>query len=127
METIITIAIIALFVLYLIPSIKIAKEHERFAVNVMGRFLRIRGPGLVLRLPGSAAEWTRLAIGDDGQYLGDGIAKFGNVSVPVEHGNAREGNRVRITSFLEDKVWVSDEGPGSKVVTCENCGHKMSV
>ncbi len=43
--------IIALVVMFLVPSIKFLRGHERMAVFRLGRFFRIVGPGFVFLIP----------------------------------------------------------------------------
>ena len=127
MENFVTLVLFAVVALFLYSMIIIAQENERFAIIVLGRFQKLKGPGLVLMLPGTPGVWKRIAIGDEGEYIGGRIAKFGDTSIPIEAINITEGHRVRITSFRDNKVWTSDEGPRRKFIPCERCGYKTPV
>ncbi|SVC78008.1 uncharacterized protein METZ01_LOCUS330862, partial [marine metagenome] len=47
--TLITIGLIALF---LFSAIKILKEYERGVIFFLGRFQKVKGPGLIIVIPG---------------------------------------------------------------------------
>lgn len=97
----------AVLIMILASGLKIAAESERFAVVAAGRFVRLAGPGLLFRLPGSPGQWTRIKLGDSGRYLGDGLAEINGASVPVSSGGIQPGDAVRVVSFEDDCVWVS--------------------
>lgn len=59
------LVILGAFFLVILASFRAAKEHERFAVFMLGRFFALRGPGLVISLP-LIQKSVRLAIGDKG-------------------------------------------------------------
>lgn len=92
--------------LLILTSIRVAKEHERFAVFVLGRFFALRGPGLVISLP-LIQKSVRLAIGEKGRFKGDGIAEFRGYGLPVTTDTSVGLNTpVRIRSFSNAKVYV---------------------
>jgi regulator of protease activity HflC (stomatin/prohibitin superfamily) len=47
-----TLVIIAIAVLFLYSSIKILQEYERGVIFLLGRFWRVKGPGLIILVPG---------------------------------------------------------------------------
>lgn len=59
-----------------------AKERERFAIFILGRFFALKGPDLIIRAP-FVHESIRLALGDKGRFKGDGIAEFQRYGLPV--------------------------------------------
>ncbi|HEX9758573.1 MAG TPA: hypothetical protein VGB26_12380 [Nitrospiria bacterium] len=127
MENLLNWVLLIVLALFLYSGIKITQENERFAVIVLGRFQKLIGPGLVLKLPGTGREWKRIAIGDEGEYIGDRIAKFGTVSIPIEGSSITEGHRVRISSFSNNKIWANDNGPRKEFTACHRCGYKNPV
>lgn len=109
---------------YLLFLFRIAREDERFAVIVLGRFQKLVGPGLLIKPPGTAPHWERLRLGQFGQYTGDGIARFGDLSVPVKY-ESRPATGVRIERFEGNDIWVA---PSKAIgVRCEKCGHQNQV
>ena len=87
-------------------SIRVAKEHERFAVFILGRFFALKGPGLIIRAP-FVQESIRLALGDKGRFKGDGIAEFQGYGLPVTTDTAVGVNTpVTIRSFSNGQVHV---------------------
>ena len=106
-------------------GIRVAGESERFVVTVLGRFVKLAGPGLLFRLPGSPQVWTRMKLGDVGRYAGDGIGEFKGVSVPIQVTDSSENDPVQIVSFRDSKVWASRVS--ERTITCEKCGHEMRI
>lgn len=103
-----TAALVILGVLFLVmlATIRVAKEHERFAVFVLGRFFALKGPGLVISLP-LIQKSVRLAIGEKGKFKGDGIAEFRGHGLPVTIDTSVGLNTpVRIRSFSNAQVHV---------------------
>lgn len=121
------IALIVVALIFL-SSFRIAKEHERFAVFIMGRFLKLKGPGLILKIPGQSSEFVRIAIGNRGELVGDGFAKFNNKTIPVKlAGTVPIGTTVQIRSFSESEILVYPDTSRRKKVVCEKCGHEMHI
>ena len=122
----ITIWILLLIIALVVGSgIRVAAESERFVVTALGRFVKLAGPGLLFRLPGSPQVWTRLKLGEIGRYVGDGIGEFKGISVPIQVTNSSENDPVQIVSFRDGKVWASRAA--ERTITCEKCGHVMRI
>ena len=47
-----TLIVVGLVVLFLFSAIKILKEYERGVIFFLGRFQRVKGPGLIIVIPG---------------------------------------------------------------------------
>lgn len=106
-------------------GVRVLGETERFAVSAAGRFLKLVGPGLIYRFPGTLKQWIRIRIGDVGAYRGDGLAEFRGAVVPVTASSAKTNDAVQITAFREGKVQVSPAT--QRIVVCEKCGHENRV
>lgn len=119
--------IIVFATFFLSSSIKIAREDQRFAVFRLGRFMGIKGPGLIYVIP-VTDKVHKLSLGDSGELLASGQARFGKVTVPVESGERLEvGSAVRIMRFKDSSVVVTHGlGKGRKVM-CPKCSHEMAV
>jgi hypothetical protein len=114
--------IVVTVVLY--KSIRIARESERFAVFVLGRFQAYKGPGLVMIVPNTQQVY-RLRIGDIGVLTGSEFARFGEVDIPVRNvGSLKQGQAVRIDGFdgVEPRI-VASAVPAKTI--CPNCGHNF--
>jgi regulator of protease activity HflC (stomatin/prohibitin superfamily) len=48
----VTLAIVLFVVAFLVASIKILREYERGVIFFLGRFQRVKGPGLIIVIPG---------------------------------------------------------------------------
>ena len=97
---------LGVIVLVIFASIRVAKEHERFAIFILGRFFALKEPGLIIKAP-FVQESIRLAIGDKGRFKGDGIAEFQGYGLPVTADAAVGVNTpVRIRSFSNGQIHV---------------------
>jgi len=104
-------------------SIKIARENQRFVVYRLGRFFGLKGPGLVLILPG-IDKCTKINAGDRGELLAQGLVRIGNVDIPVTvMGRVELGKTVRIQSFTERDVVVVADSDQTREFVCQKCGH----
>jgi len=88
---------------------KVVSESQRLAVYRLGRFLGLKGPGLIYVIPG-ADKCTKIGIGDQGKLISHDFATVKKVDVPVRvDGSAMAGQFVRIQSFThKDAVVVLD-------------------
>ena len=103
----IPVILIVIAFIYLMTGIRIANEHERFVILTMGRFVRIKGPGLLFKLPGSSFVWHRVSLNEEGEYLGDGLAKVRNVVFRVNcEEKIRTGDIIKISSFQNNEISV---------------------
>lgn len=108
--------------------IRIAGEYQRFAVFALGRFVGLRGPGLIYRWPGGGGRWIRISVGDFGELVGPHVGRFSGVDMPASYeGNIRLGASVRISGFTSDEVLVEADPTRVRKVTCERCGHEMAI
>lgn len=119
--TILVLLLIAVFVFY--SSIAIAQENERFAVFMMGRFVRFAGPGLVLKSFNTRLE--RIKVGDIGTLTSHEFARFGDTDIPVSNvETVAVGDPVRIDGFdgTEPRLVKSAVRPKAR---CPECGHEF--
>ncbi len=56
----VTIGVVLFIAALLFASIKVLREYERGVVFFLGRFQRVKGPGLIIIIPGSSrwCGWT---------------------------------------------------------------------
>ena len=119
------LAVIGIAVVYLAFAFRIARENERFAVFILGRFAGFKGPGLVLKMPGGSSKFARVALGAEGEIQSNELASFKGSVMPYKASTpVRAGSKVRVTGF--DKTAVQVEAVQQYVV-CEKCGHKNAV
>jgi len=121
--------VIIIFLVFLLSSaIKIASENERFAAFSLGRFMGLKGPGLVLKSPGSESKWTKIAVGDRGELVAPEVGNFKKIQIPVQvDGQIKVGSIIRIVGFESNLVQVMGDPDQGRTVICEKCGHKMSI
>jgi hypothetical protein len=116
--------VLAVAGVYVALSIRIAGENERFALFMVGRFAGLKGPGLVLKVPG-ASDLIRIAVGAEGEVQSNELVSIGARSIPyVAGGSVRSGAKVRVSGFETARVKVE---PVQTFVVCEKCGHKNAL
>lgn len=116
--------LLAVAVIFVMLSIRVASENERFAVFMVGRFAGLKGPGLVLKVPG-ASDLVRIALGAEGEVQSNELVSIGTRSIPyVAGGLVRSGAKVRVSGFESARVKVE---PLQTFLVCEKCGHKNAL
>ncbi len=111
----------------LASGLKIASEHERFAVFRLGRFFGFRGPGLAYKLM-YIEKWVKIKPGDRGELMDNGLAKIHEVDVPVQvDGKASIGQVIRVKGFQGDQLWVTPDSFQGRTVVCQKCGHVNQI
>ena len=123
-DLIVYLAFFVVFTIFLMNSIKIAHESERFAVFILGRFQAFRGPGLILITP-YTQQAHRLKVGDIGVLSSLEFARFHSVDIPVSNVESlRPGQSVRIDGFdgVEPRL-VASSIPAKTIRP--NCGHNF--
>ena len=106
-------------------AVRIANENERFAVFALGRFVGLKGPGLVLKIPGGGSDFHRVALGAEGEIQSNELVLIGNRAMPFASSEtARSRQKVRVCGFDSARVKVELL---ERFVVCEKCGHKNVV
>lgn len=119
------ITLLLLIIMFLAAGLKIASEHQRLALFRLGRYLGLKGPGLVVIIPG-IDKCFKISISNQGQLISDGIGKFKEAEVPVEYTEKiYVGSLIKVNGFLNNKVQVVSASDQRHVVKCEKCGHEM--
>jgi regulator of protease activity HflC (stomatin/prohibitin superfamily) len=108
-------------------SIRIVGENQRFAVYRLGRYLGLKGPGLVWKIP-NIDKFVRLAIGDRGELVGTDSGTFQNIQVPVTpEGTIQVGSLVKITRFDKESIRVCLDSDQRRTIVCAKCGHANQI
>jgi hypothetical protein len=107
--------------------LKVVPDGQRFAVFRLGRFVGLKGPGLVFLSP-MVDTWRAVKTGDRGKLLESGRAQFasGDLEVQVD-GIPHAGAFVRVIGFQEGTVLVAPDRDQKDVVICSKCGHANTV
>lgn len=103
---IVQLTLIILIIMFLATNLRIASEYQRFVLFRLGRYFGLKGPGLVLFIP-LIDQFFPISVGDQGQLTDDGIGKFKETEVPVDH-NERiyVGSKIKVNGFLNNKIQV---------------------
>jgi regulator of protease activity HflC (stomatin/prohibitin superfamily) len=113
-----------IFVLF-IAGIKILRDQERFAVILLGKFQKFKGPGIVVNWPSAEIKRIKVSVGDRGEVLTPGWVHIRDRDLPFKSDNSIQvGNIVRIMGFTEDKLIVAYDNNQERSMICENCGHE---
>jgi regulator of protease activity HflC (stomatin/prohibitin superfamily) len=106
MDWIVTIIVLALAA-YVLAGLRVTKESERFAVFSRRRFVGLKGPGIVLKLPGGGSEYVRISLGAEGEVQSNELIHIAGVRIPfTSAGPMRVGTKVRIIGFADAAVEV---------------------
>ena len=120
------VIVILLYVIYLILiGVKVVKEDERIALLRFGKLDKLIGPGLSLITLNQAKKIEKIYLGQEGEYLGKGIARFCKAAMPVVGEYLDSGSTVRIISFDDNKIHIQKSA--NKEVICPHCGEKIYV
>lgn len=132
MESYVSILIAVVVGLFVVSrSLRVASEHERFAEIDVGRFTGFKGPGVVFKLS-RGAEWLRVKLGDRGELLAPGVARFGRHELPVETAEMVEPQEfVRVTGFggegRDARLVVALDRNQQREIECPKCGHVLEI
>jgi hypothetical protein len=102
--------VISALVVIVIAVIRIVPDRSRYAVFQAGNFIELKGPGLLVKLPGRSQKWVRLSVGDKADLIDLHLAAINGVNIPIEseEGEA-SGIGMRVSGFRDDKVLVGTE------------------
>ena len=104
-------------------TIKVVSESQRLVVYRLGRFLGLKGPGLISVIPG-VDKCTKIGIGDQGELMAQDLARIKGVDVPVRvDGSATIGQSIRIQSFTDKDAVVALDTVQTREFVCQKCGH----
>ena len=87
-------------------AVRVAPEHHRFAVFVVGKYASLKGPGILVRVPAPRTKWLRLRIGDGVHVISTNLAKVGTFHFPVTVKSGDAGRVMRITAFQGDSIVI---------------------
>ena len=88
----------------------------------------LKGPGLVLKSPGSESKWVKLSVSDRGELVAPGIGSFKDVQVPIQiEGKVKVSSAIHIIGFDADSIKVMIDLDQNRKIVCEKCGHEMTI
>jgi hypothetical protein len=123
-ETLFYIVVILVLLVFFLKRLFVVGEHERMAINALGRFTGFKGPGLLFKISG-VEQWHRVAVGDRGEVLAAGVVRINGTDLPVEDQSvAVPGELVRVVGFTQSAVQVRRDDVQTRTFTCEKCGHQ---
>ena len=112
--------LIILIIIYLAASLRVASEHQRFALFRLGRYFGLKGPGVIIMMP-IIDRCFQIAVGDQGLLIKDGIGKFKEAELPVDHSeNISTGSRIKVKGFSNNKIQAALDADQRHVVKFNN-------
>lgn len=118
------IIFIVVFIIFA-KGFKILRDQERFAIFVLGRFQKFKGPELIFKWSDTEAKWIKVSVGDWGEVLTPGWVRIQNQDLPFKSNSSiHVGNFVRILGFTADKLIVAFDSNQKRSMICESCGHE---
>jgi hypothetical protein len=82
-----------------VPSLKVCAENQRIVIFRLKKFLGVKGPGIIISIPFIDSS-MKISVGDIGEFLGHGFAKFAGSPIPVtSHEPTSSGTRVKVVKF----------------------------
>jgi len=101
---------IIILALGVVAVIRIVPDQSRYAVFQAGSFIELKGPGILLKLPGRSQKWVRLSVGDRADMIDLRLAAINGVRIPIEAEEGKSsGVGMRISGFRDNKVLVGAE------------------
>jgi len=97
---------IILVMIFLAFSMRVVAEQQRIALFRFGRYVGLKGPGLVMVVPYMDRGY-KIAIGDQCELTARGMGKFREFQVPVVFTDSiATGASVRVVGFAKDRLQV---------------------
>jgi hypothetical protein len=97
---------VVLVMLFLAFSMRVVAEQQRIALFRLGRFMGLKGPGLVMVVP-YMDRACKITIGDQGELISGGTGKFGEFQVPVMFNTSiSTGSSIEVVGFAKDRLQV---------------------
>ena len=93
------LVILFLVVAFLINAIRIFREYERGVVFSLGRFWKVKGPGLVIIVP-----IIQQAVRDAGQHFGHGAARVKRPETHHGHPGQITLYRIMVTKVSQHRT-----------------------
>jgi hypothetical protein len=102
--------VVSALVAIVVAVIRIVPDQSRYAVFKEGTFIELKGPGLIVKLPGRSQKWVRLSVGDKANMIDLHLAAINgvNISIELEEGAASDA-RMIVYGFRDNKVLVGNE------------------
>jgi len=83
-EHIVTLLVLAYIFYQIQKRIKVLGEGEAFASITLGQYKElISSAGLHFKTSGKEVSWERISLGQVGVIVGEGIAKFSGINLPI--------------------------------------------
>jgi hypothetical protein len=122
---------IALLFCLVFFTLRVASDHQRFAVFAFGKFKGLKGPGVFSKWK-TAEDWVKISAGDRGELVAPKLGKFMDVVLPLDiEETVPIGSFIRITGFKDSPenpvIQAMLDPVQPREIVCEKCGHKMTL
>lgn len=93
--------------LFLAFAMRMVPNEQRIAIFRRGRYLGLKGPGMVMVMPVLDQE-CKIGIGEHGELAAGGMGRFREFLLPVIiHADVKPGTALRVTGFTKDALQVT--------------------
>ena len=107
MVDLVFIAIVVALAVIVSAVIRVVPDRSRYAVFHEGNFVGLKGPGLLVKLPGRSYKWIRLSVNDKAEVIDSNQAAINGVNVPIELDESEaSGPAMRVRGFRNNKVLI---------------------
>jgi hypothetical protein len=97
---------VLLVMIFLAFSLRVVAKEERIALYRFGRFMGLKGPGLVLVVP-YVDRGCKITLGDRGELITGATGKFGEFQLPVMFNTTiATGSPIEVVGFGIDRLQV---------------------
>ena len=97
---------VILVMVFLAFSMRVVGEEQRIALFRLGRYIGLKGPGLVMVVP-YMDRGCKITVDDQGELIAGGTGKFGEFEVPVVYNSSiATGSTIRVVGFAQDRLQV---------------------
>lgn len=97
---------IVLVMVFLAFSVRIVFEQQRIALVRLGRYMGLKGPGVILVVP-YMDRARKITIGDPGVLMTDGTGMFQEFQIPVVFTDRiSTGASIKVVGFAKERLQV---------------------
>lgn len=97
---------IVLVMVFLAFSARIVTQQQRIALVRLGRYMGLKGPGVILVVP-YMDRASKITIGDQGVLMENGMGKFQEFKIPVVFTSSiPTGASIKVVGFAKERLQV---------------------
>lgn len=104
------LTIVFVLAVIVVAVVRIVPDRSRYAIFREGRFIELKGPGILVKLPGRSDKMVRLSVDDKANMIELHLAAINGVNVPIESEEGTTSDtEMRVSGFRGNKVLIRPE------------------